>query len=275
MYVSCSGLCCDKSNYPTAEDAIVKIGELGFGATNLAVMENWQHINPSEISESQPALSLCLKESLSKSDLTVSSLNCNLGVPWSDTGSEANTERANRFAAVLDLATGLSSPNITLSPPSQSREKQPVEELLSILIDWMLQASEKASEAGVSLSAEAHANTIIEDPEVAIRFAEALPPSAGITYDPSHFELQGIPLRETEPLLDHARHVHVRNSSLKNMQESMEAGTVDFDWLIPALRSHGYDGPVAIEYFNGFDPDFSTTAALRDYLLQLGVSSRP
>ncbi len=275
MYVSCSGLCCDKSNYPTAEDAIGKIGELGFGATDLAVMENWQHINPSEISESQPALSLRLKDSLSKAGLTVSSLNCNLGIPWSDTGSEATTERANRFAAVLGLATDLNSPNITLSPPAQFREERPAEELRSILIDWMLQASEKANESGVSLSTEAHANTVIEDPEVAIRFVEALPPFAGITYDPSHFELQGIPLRETEPLLNQAKHVHVRNSSLKNMQESMEAGTVDFDWLIPALRSHDYDGPVAIEYFNDFDPDFSTTTALRDHLLQLGVSSRP
>ena len=81
----------------------------------------------------------------------------------------------------------------------------------------------------------------------------------------------GAALPETAALLDRAVHVHVRNAGPGRMQETMAAGTVDFGWLIGAMKARGYDGPVAIEYFNGFDGDFASTRALRDRLRELGV----
>jgi sugar phosphate isomerase/epimerase len=59
------------------------------------------------------------------------------------------------------------------------------------------------------------------------------------------------------------------------MQASTDDGVVDFAWLVEALRTSGYDGAVAIEYFNGFDADLEETAALRDRLLALGVDAVP
>ena len=56
------------------------------------------------------------------------------------------------------------------------------------------------------------------------------------------------------------------------MQETMDAGMVDFEGLVNALAKHDYQGAVSIEYFSGFDPEFKSALALREKLLRLGVS---
>jgi len=84
--------------------------------------------------------------------------------------------------------------------------------------------------------------------------------------------MQCIPLAETASLLSCTYHVHVRNAAPHRMQASMAEGTVDFLWLVEALAASGYAGAVTIEYFNGFDPHFVETLALRDTLMGLGVT---
>jgi len=44
---------------------------------------------------------------------------------------------------------------------------------------------------------------------------------------------------------------------------------------VPTLKAHGYDGALCIEYFRDYDPDFTSTLALRDKLVELGVAARP
>ena len=127
-------------------------------------------------------------------------------------------------------------------------------------------------ESGVSLSVEGHQGSLLEKPADGLRLMEALWPAVGFTYDPSHFVMQEIPLQETEQLLDYTVHVHVRNASPGNMQATMDEGSVDFAWLVSALRERGYQGGVAIVHFSGFDADFRSTLALRDLLVQLGVA---
>jgi sugar phosphate isomerase/epimerase len=80
-----------------------------------------------------------------------------------------------------------------------------------------------------------------------------------------------IPLRRTEGLLDYTVHVHVRNASLGKMQDTMANGNMDIEWLVSALKAHGYEGALSIEYFRDFDSDFVSTLALQRLLVELGV----
>ncbi|HJN17803.1 MAG TPA: sugar phosphate isomerase/epimerase, partial [Armatimonadota bacterium] len=127
----------------------------------------------------------------------------------------------------------------------------------------------------ITIGLEGHANTLIEKPGPAIELMRGLWPAVGYVYDPSHPELQDVPLADTEPLLEYTCHVHVRNASTGKMQDTMETGTVDFAWVIDALKRAGYDGAVAIEYFSNFDPEFKSVMALRDRLVELGLDAKP
>jgi sugar phosphate isomerase/epimerase len=55
-------------------------------------------------------------------------------------------------------------------------------------------------------------------------------------------------MHETEWLLDHARHVHVRDAAKDQMQGPYGTGDVDFDWLFAALKERQYTGDFSIEY---------------------------
>ena len=220
MYVSCSALCCTQARYPAIEDALAKIKGLGFGAFDLDVFENWQHINPSELAEDPEC------------------------------------------------------PNITLQPGQVLDGIEP-DVQFATMREHLAALADLRGDRTLTIGLEGHAHTLIEKPDAAIAMIESLWPAVGYTYDPSHPELQGIPLPQTEPLLDWTCHVHIRNASLDHMQDTMADGTLDVAWVVDALRRHGYGGAVTIEYFNDFDPDFASVCGLRDRLVELGVAAAP
>jgi sugar phosphate isomerase/epimerase len=270
MYVACSCLACDKSRFPTVESAVAKIRELGFNVFDLDVLEGWQHVNASDLTEHRDELIDRFAPLTADETLIVSSLNCSPGPSLTDPDRENFQVYKRRFDAILDLAECLLSLNVTLQPGSPT-EHQDQRQAMRALVRHLSELSEMALHEHLDLSVEPHAGSVIEDPEDALAIVEELYPGVGITYDPSHFVMRGIPLEQTRPLLDYVRHVHVRNASRGKMQDSMDSGTVDFEWLIKELAAVGYDDAVTIEYFGDYDPDFRNVCRLRDRLIELGV----
>ena len=275
MYLSCSALTCDKKRLPTVEETIEAVAGLGFHAIDLDVMQGWQHIDPSALVEDGPAIAESTKRALDANGLFPSSLNANPGVPWDDDSQEAAHTRAQRLDAVFDFAAVVGSPVVTIQPPNHQETNTSEEERRGRLIDVMTTYGSKARSMGLCLTVEGHADTILERPDACLALFRDLGLPVGLTYDPSHFALQGIPLVDTEPLISLATHVHVRHSSLENMQDLRSQSTIDMGWVVQALRRNAYDGAVAIEYFGDFDPDFTEVMALRDMLLDLGVQAGP
>ena len=274
MYVSCSGLVCDKARFPELGDALAKMAGLGFGAFDLDAFEGWQRIDPSALAAGGPALARRLADAVAASGLKASSFNCGLSRQLADPEPAAFAQYQAEFAALLRLADLVGCPNITLQPgpalPGPSREEQ-----LATMRGRLAELARLKGDRELTIGLEGHAHTLIEKPHEAIDLMRGLWPAVGYTYDPSHPELQGIPLTDAEPLLDVTCHVHVRNASRGNMQDTMARGTVDFEWLVAALRAHGYHGALAIEYFSGYDRDFTSVLALRDRLVALGVDPLP
>jgi sugar phosphate isomerase/epimerase len=270
MYLSCSCLVCAKPEYPTLADALAKIRELGFGAADLDVFENWQHVSPSELAAGGDEAVERVARTVAESGLDVDSMNCGPSRSLGDPAPESFAQYKAEFAALLALAERIGCPNITLQPGPVLADL-PAGEQFAVTVDHLRELSAMAGDQDVLVSLEGHAGTIIERPESAVELMERVWPSVGFTYDPSHPVLQDIDLERTRPLLKFTDHVHVRNASSGQMQATMADGTVDFAWLVEALRSVEYFGAVAIEYFDGFDADFTSTLALRDRLRQLGV----
>jgi len=269
MYVSCSCLCCAQARFPTLDATLAKIKGLGFSGFDLDVFENWQHVTPSRLASDVDYLEE-VAASIRASGLTVSSFNCGPSTKLGDPGPEPFEQYRREFAALLDLADRVGCPNITLQP-GPVLEAHSLEVQRSAMRSHLEALAEMRADRGLTIGLEGHAHTVVEKPEDAIEMVEALWPAVGYTYDPSHPELQSIPLTETECLFDYTCHVHVRNASFEKMQDTMADGTIGFDWLVATLAAHGYDGALTIEYFNDFDADFTSTLALRDRLVELGV----
>jgi len=274
MYVSCSCLACDSADYPTLESTLTKLKSLGFGACDLVLFENWQGTYPSQLAAVGQAAIDEIAQTVAASGLRVSSLNCGPSRKLGDADAVSFEQYKREFTALLALAEALGCPNITLQPGSL-REGVAVDEQISVTQYQLHQLAEIRGDSEVTVSLEGHANTLIEKPTEAAAVLKGVWPEVGYTYDPSHPELQGVPLAETEGLLDYTYHVHVRNASLGEMQDTMDAGTVDFAWVVSALGKRGYDGALSIEYFSRFDPEFTSVLALRDHLVTLGVDALP
>lgn len=205
--------------------------------------------------------------------MTVTSINASPSTAIADPSPDAFGRYCREYTALVDLAELVNCPNITLQPGGRPDDDS-FEETFTRFTERLEQLSSIGGPRNISLSVEAHGGSILEKPADALRMAKRLWPRVGLTYDPSHFALQGIPLADTESLLDYIKHVHVRNASPDKMQDSMARGTVDFEWLIAALRGRDYAGAVTTEYISstGDVNAVKDTVLLRSRLLELGVN---
>jgi sugar phosphate isomerase/epimerase len=122
---------------------------------------------------------------------------------------------------------------------------------------------EVACAAGLRCSVEPHivsvrpyAGSLIDTPEKVHALLERVP-GLELTLDYGHFNVQGIPDREVEPLLAHARHVHVRGGAPGLVQAKFADNVTDVGRMLDVLARDGYDGWVEIEYVHDERPGCS------------------
>ena len=97
-------------------------------------------------------------------------------------------------------------------------------------------------------------------------------PNIGITYDPSHYVMQGISLLETKEIVSYSHNVHIRNARQGAMQAGMDDGEISLEEFVGMLGDSNYNGYVSIEYFNGFDGGCANIIKIREELISLGIA---
>lgn len=120
---------------------------------------------------------------------------------------------------------------------------------------------EVAGERGLRVSIEPHvlsalpyAGSLADTPATVGALLEQVP-GLELTLDYGHFNIQRIPDREVEPLLAHARHVHMRGGAPGLIQTRLDENVTDFRRILDRLQAIGYDGWIEIEYVYGPAPD--------------------
>ncbi len=116
LYISCSGLVCDIRKYPTIEESLKKIKELGFNTFDLDALEGWQHIDPSKITSGNDAWVNHFLVTVADLGLKVSSVNCSLSRKLTDPDHRAFQICKDEFTSMLELTERVGSPNLTLQP---------------------------------------------------------------------------------------------------------------------------------------------------------------
>ena len=270
MYQSCST--CVVGHLETGA-AMLRIREVGFRYIDLFAFTGTKHLCPTRLASGDTSQSEILEAALAAHSLKISSFNCGLSVPVNLPDATVKAQFEREFLALLRLAERWDCPVLTVQTGGAASESDFTD-------SWRRSAEglghlrELMGNSPVKLTFEPHFGGVAERLEDALALAERLWPEVGVTYDPSHFEMQirGMDLRDTAVLFQFTLHVHVRNAIIGEMQVSMTEGTVDFSWLVPALFKQGYRGAVAIEYLNSAEGE---AQICRERLALLGILDEP
>lgn len=129
------------------------------------------------------------------------------------------------------------------------------------LRDW----ARAAEKAGTTIAVKAHAGSAVNSPDRLLWLLDQVgSPAIQVTYDYSHFELQGLGMEESmRALLPRTRFIHVKDSSGDSQKFQFllpGEGRTDYAQYFRLLMTLGYGGPVCVEVsgqiFNkpGYDP---------------------
>ncbi len=254
MHLGCSTLVV--GHLPLAS-ALRRIRELGYHACDIFAFAGSPHLDPVRLAAGDMEHRQELTQTLAETGLRVSGVNAAFTCQPTEPGGRA--QMLQEFRALLAVTRDFGCPHITVQPGAGS---------LPDAEDGLRALTQANGDSGICLAFEPHQGSVAELPTDALRLVERLWPAVGITYDPSHFAMQDIPLPLTTPLLRYTTHLHLRNAAVGRMSVPMHEGQVDFSWVIAALRYQGYQDAVVIEYL---DSDEESAAILRDLLHELGV----
>lgn len=236
------------------EGAVRGVRELGFAEADLLVIEGWVHVNPTDLVNDWDGTTARVDALLQENGVRPIALNAGLSVLLHDRSAEACEQRRRQVAALARFA-GLYSVAVSgMQPSLTGLDGRPVEQVFRDSVASLQEMAAIAEPAGLTLALECHVRSAFESLPDALRLLDEAP-WLSVAYDPSHFAMSGVDLRETLPLLERAAHVHLRDAAPGRMQVHLGEGTVDFDWLLGSLRDQGYAGDVSIEYLGSDEMD--------------------
>jgi sugar phosphate isomerase/epimerase len=252
MFVACSTLCFARE---PLETALRQIAELEFDKFELALIEDGQHMRPSEVGDNPEA---ALQRLRSGPSLIPSSLQLDFGVvDWSDPVTRKRFDGLIRLAKLLSVAV-LTIPASPLGVPIAEEVKR-----LSSLV-------RSATCEGLVLALLTHAETLTADPQVAVELCQAVP-GLGLTLDPSHY-LQGPnPNVDFDSVFPYVQNVHLRDTGLApgEFQVRVGQGQVEYARIVTQLQRYGYDRALTVAIVDRPDNPFDREVEVRKLKLLL------
>ncbi len=249
MYIACS----TSIFREPLESSLPRIKAMGFDKVDMLAGHGKDHVCIESLEQNFDAETERIRGLLDQHGLTPVALNLALGHLYRREADEiakrlARVDLAGRLMAALNIRVASFYPGYKV----EDRPWQDVVQDMAASIDEML---EVGARHGATLTVELHYNTPVQTVEQGIRLLE-LAPALQVAYDPSHFAMQRITLADTALFFERTAHVHLRDAAPDAMQAHHGSGSVDFAWLLNALKARGYDQGLSIEYLPSKDDDF-------------------
>lgn len=228
------------------EKALADIRKAGFAQIDLLMIDGWVHVNTQDLADRYEETVAGVDALLDAYSLTPIAVNSGVSQQLHDRSESSNRRRREEIRGLLRFMAdhGLSLAAIQPRQPDRSR---PEADVFGDAAATVREQVAMGAGAGVTFALELHANSPFETLDQARRLLAEIP-DLPLIYDPTHFVMSGVDLAETAWLMDHARHVHLRDAAPGAMQTPLDRGTIDFDWLLGTLRDSGYTGDFSIEY---------------------------
>jgi sugar phosphate isomerase/epimerase len=249
------------------EDALAHVAGLGFEKVDILTIDGWAHVNTRDMADRWEQTVARVDGLLKQHRLTPIATNSGVSPQLYHRGPEVNAQRLREIDALVRFMKRFGI-GVAAIQPRQPDAERPWEEVLADCVATLREQFAAGQRGGVAFALELHVRSPFESLEQARRLFEVMP-DVKVVYDATHAVSQGIPLRETEWLMEHAAHVHLRDAAPGKLQAPFGEGEVDFDWVLKTLKEHGYNGHFSIEYFSSreFDADDSVRK-LRDTIAQ-------
>ena len=230
-----------------ADVSIPYLAQLGFDGIELTVIPGYT----TDLSILTSRQRQQIQQLLHQHQLTLSAVSAHTSLM----NPEPKLHLANmeRLKVAVDLAvelqTGSSRPVVNTTPggrPDQwSVGKQQLIDRLGELIDY-------ATEFQVIIALEPHIGVMIETPQQICELIETVnSPYLRANFDISHFEILGLPMSETIPLMvPKTAHTHVKDQrGLHPNFEFLIPGEGNFDYVayLQTMSEYGYQGFITVE----------------------------
>jgi sugar phosphate isomerase/epimerase len=244
-------------------DALAGVHSLGFQYVDLIAIPQWNHIDPVALADDWEPAATRVSELLAQHALTPVALNC--AVPHLHQRAPDIVEQ--RLCQVEGIAKLMNHLNVEVASfyPGYKVDDRPWDDVFADTVTTIRELRGVARAYHVRFVIELHYATPFQTVAQSLKLLDAVK-DLQIAYDPSHFAMQDIDLRKTEPLLVKAAHVHLRDAGPGKMQMPMGTGTVDFKWILDTLAAIDYHGHYSIEYLPNLEDVDDSITALRDQL---------
>ncbi|HEX8236565.1 MAG TPA: sugar phosphate isomerase/epimerase [Abditibacteriaceae bacterium] len=264
MSIACStSIACGSS----LDVALQRIAGLGFRNVDILTIDGWVHVNTRDLADNFDSTIANVDGLLQQHNLKPIATNSGVSAQLHHRGREVNAQRLHEIDGLLRFAQHLGISVAAIQPRNADNERL-WDDVLADSIMTLLEQKAAGDAVGVTFALELHVHSPFETLEQARRFCEAMPEMA-LVYDPTHFVMQGVDIRETGWLMDRASHVHLRDAASGKIQAPFGKGDVDFDWVFGALKDRGYQGHFSIEYLESEDFDvLQEVPKLRDAIAQ-------
>ncbi len=227
--------------------AIPHLAKLGFDGLELTVIPGYT----TELSRLNHQQKLKIQQLLHRHQLTLTAISAHTSLM--ETGAESSTGNIQRLKQAVDLAvelqTGTLPPVVNTTPggrPDQwATDKQQLIDRLGELIDY-------ATQYQVIIALEPHIGVMIETPQQICELIDTVnSPYLQANFDISHFEILGLPMSQTIPLMvPKTAHTHVKDQrGLHPDFEFLIPGEGDFDYVtyLKTMSDCGYQGFITVE----------------------------
>ena len=127
-----------------------------------------------------------------------------------------------------------------------SLEASPLGTPFNAEIDRLKEYLRIGSQDGIRISISTKNGQLTEDPRTAAELCQATP-GLGLTLDPSYYMTGPYQSVGYEPLYPYTYHVHLRDSTEKELQVRIGLGEIDYSRLISQLQRYKYQRSLSVE----------------------------
>ncbi len=117
-------------------------------------------------------------------------------------------------------------------------------------VDRLRERNAICHQAGIRMSILTRSGTLAEDPHTAVELCQAAK-GVGITLDPSYFICRPGGIVDFDVTFPHVLHVHLRDTSVSELQVPAGLGEVDYGRIIAMLRQYNYNRSMSVDLLPG------------------------
>jgi inosose dehydratase len=233
---------------PSADEMITNIAAIGFDSLELTVIPGWS----TELDSMDRTERKRIRQLITSKGLALPAVAGHRPLLTADPAEHAENWR--RLLGAIDLCVEWAGPEGVpcLDTTAGAHGRAWDEDTKNLLVERLRQLADYGEQRGVVIGIEPHVSDVLETPQRTRELLDLVNhPNLKVTFDISHFNVQGIPIEESVPLMAPvACFTHIKDESGRKPDfQFLIPGEGEFDYVryLKAMQKEGWTGDIGIE----------------------------